>query len=462
MSELIQGVKLKFELPFTLPKPVSFPFESIGDFRPITRIPKYDYSLEKKIMKEIAKQKQEEQFNMLKQAQQQLSMVDLIASRKNRHKGKEPEKADARPSSSGGETRLLKPQSESGTSRLQNSAPAESMDLQSPHQQDVKADTPATTHTTLLATPGDNLTMVPTVKVERPHSAGPGVPTTQSSMSQSSNAAPVHSQATTTTAAAAAARPEAIASSYPTHQIGHAENLKKPPAITPQHPTNMPLGFAIRPAPSQPLRPLAMSGASGSNVGFHSMVDLPLNRPPQQQPQQQQPQPHLYQHVQPRPQMRPVHQQQLTPASTRPDASAFRFSTSFGNNATPTNMLQSSQDSTAMRPVLPPKPDEWKPQSSGSGFGGSSISSAGAPPVPPRRKQSLQNPPAIPPKPLAFSEFDYAADGPSALGSIESPDHVEQLSTLLSMGFSRPQAIHALEMYDYDVNKASNYLIDKA
>ncbi|KAJ1834827.1 hypothetical protein LPJ63_001642 [Coemansia sp. RSA 2711] len=113
MSELVQGVKLKFELPFKLPAPVSFPFESIGDFRPITRIPKYDYSLEKKIMKEIAKQKQEDQFNMLKQAQQQLSMVDLIASRKYRHKGKEPERSGTS-ASSGGNSQLLKPSSEGG------------------------------------------------------------------------------------------------------------------------------------------------------------------------------------------------------------------------------------------------------------------------------------------------------------------------------------------------------------
>ncbi|KAJ2451678.1 hypothetical protein EV183_003454 [Coemansia sp. RSA 2336] len=448
MSELIQGVKLKFELPFTLPKPVSFPFESIGDFRPITRIPKYDYSLEKKIMKEIAKQKQEEQFNMLKQAQQQLSMVDLIASRKHRHKGKEPE--SVRPSSSGGETQLLKPHSEGGTSRLQNSAPADAMAAQSSHQQNAKADTPASTQAALSATPADKLAVVPTVKVERPHSAGPGVPTTKSSTDQSANAGPGYSQAIT--AATTATSSAAISASYPAHPAGHVGNLEKPPAITAQQPANMPLGFAIRPPP---LRPVAASGAPSSNMGFHSMVELPL---------QQQLRPQPYPQVQPRPQMRPA-PQQLTPAPVRPDTSAFRFSTSFGNNVAPANVVQpTSQNSTApMRPALPPKPDEWKPQPSGSGFGQQpSTSSAGAPPVPPRRKPSLQNPPAIPPKPLAFSEFDYAADGPSTLGSIESPDHVEQLSMLLSMGFSRPQAIHALEMYDYDVNKASNYLIDKA
>ncbi|KAJ2889641.1 hypothetical protein GGI21_006488, partial [Coemansia aciculifera] len=120
MNEHVQGVKLRFELPFKLPAPVSFPFESIGDFRPISRIPKYDFSLEKKIMKEIAKQKQDDQFNMLRQAQQQLSMVDLIASRKNRHKGKEPERT-----AQGSVTptpAITKPRSDSGVTRPQSAA----------------------------------------------------------------------------------------------------------------------------------------------------------------------------------------------------------------------------------------------------------------------------------------------------------------------------------------------------
>ncbi|KAJ1801977.1 hypothetical protein LPJ75_006328, partial [Coemansia sp. RSA 2598] len=134
MAELVQGVKLKYELGGSLPKPVSFPFESIGDYRPVSQIPKYDFTLEKQIMKEIAKQKQTEQYNALKQAQQQLTMVDIIASRKNRRKGKEPDRSSsaaagatnaslqaslARPSS---DTGVLRPRQDHGASASTNQA----------------------------------------------------------------------------------------------------------------------------------------------------------------------------------------------------------------------------------------------------------------------------------------------------------------------------------------------------
>ncbi|KAJ2341991.1 hypothetical protein GGF43_006040, partial [Coemansia sp. RSA 2618] len=185
MSELVQGVKLKFELPFKLPAPVSFPFELIGDFRPITRIPKYDYSLEKKIVKEIAKQKQEDQFNMLKQAQQQLSMVDLIASRKNRHKGKAPDRNSMVSTNTDPESQLLKPSSESGVSRLQNSAPAEAAASRPEQpwnqQQRPRPATPLSALAASTATPADELAAVPALQVERPHSAGPSVPVVQPS-----------------------------------------------------------------------------------------------------------------------------------------------------------------------------------------------------------------------------------------------------------------------------------------
>ncbi|KAJ2642599.1 hypothetical protein GGF44_001579, partial [Coemansia sp. RSA 1694] len=132
-----------------------------------------------------------------------------------------------------------------------------------------------------------------------------------------------------------------------------------------------------------------------------------------------------------------------------------------------------SQSNAASRPALPPKPDEWKSgTSAATGAPPPSVveplstSSSGPLPLPPRRPVNQSDPaaPAIPPKPFtSFSEFDYARDEPSGLNSSEQGSgHVEQVNTLVSMGFSRPQALQALEMYDYDVNKASNYLIDKA
>ncbi|KAJ2458363.1 hypothetical protein GGI02_006017, partial [Coemansia sp. RSA 2322] len=187
MSEHVQGVKLRFELPFKLPVPVSFPFESIGDFRSINHIPKYDFSLEKKIMKEIAKQKQEDQFNMLRQAQQQLSMVDLIASRKNRHKGKEPERsADGKARTDAGSS-LIKPQSDSGVSRLQSTAAAtgsyglaeaakheQGAALAQPQQQaKVQESSNPPIHFGSTVSPVGMAAAIQSSQVERPHSAEP-------------------------------------------------------------------------------------------------------------------------------------------------------------------------------------------------------------------------------------------------------------------------------------------------
>ncbi|KAJ2508841.1 hypothetical protein H4217_008463 [Coemansia sp. RSA 1939] len=162
-----------------------------------------------------------------------------------------------------------------------------------------------------------------------------------------------------------------------------------------------------------------------------------------------------------------------------------RFSSSFGTSPAVAN---SSTPSSTSIPALPPKPDELKPyahKASGSPTSHKpqpaatpSVPSTGParpqfkygygpivpPPLPKRQNDTQgQQPPALPPKPFAsFSEFDYTTDGPGALGSGSQTEHVEQLNTLLSMGFSRPHAIHALEMHDYDVNMASNYLIDKS
>ncbi|KAJ1734262.1 hypothetical protein LPJ61_001166 [Coemansia biformis] len=328
MSDLVQGVKLKFELPFTLPVPVSFPFESIGDFRPITRIPKYDYALEKRIMKDIKRQKQEDQFSMLRQAQQQLSMVDLIASRKTRHKGKEPERKSMAVVPSIGAGSLLKPSSEGGVGRQQ----------------------------------GDTA-------LSGPYMSG-------------------------------------IQDAY----------------LAPR-PANAPFGVGVRPGAGVQPQATAAPPSLGLGFGYPGVV---RPSPGQQRPQ---PQPPAIQH-QLRPQQTALPHQQPQPslrADQHPAAHNPRFSTSFGMGSGAPGAAQMLQAAAAMRPALPPKPDEWKPQ------------------------------------PFeAFSEFDYATGAPGSMGSSDSAGHVEQLNLLLGMGFSQPQAIHALEMYDYDVNQASNYLIDKA
>ncbi|KAJ2162727.1 hypothetical protein GGF46_000452 [Coemansia sp. RSA 552] len=471
MSELVHGVKLKFELPFKLPAPVSFPFELIGDFRPITRIPKYDYSLEKKIMKDIVKQKQEDQFNMLKQAQQQLSMVDLIASRKSRHKGKEPDRTAE-------ESRLQRARSESGASKQSASAAGgphastsagpeplqgQPRPQQAPAANDTKVD---------AAPPVDTLAVDPSLQAERPHSAGPGIPLAQTAAGVISTTAAKSQEFPLPPPGAAqtGAGPGSAAPSQPIQHAGPAQYVARPglqprpklqfPAPGPPRseagPGVGPMGFVMPQRAEQHYRPGTIPGlaaaGTNSNVGFTSMVELPLHRPQQGAASLPASVP-----IQPNP-----HSTMLNSGGS--SSSNNRLSASFGVGPPASNPPRQSLEPSPLRPALPPKPAEWQ-NTPNSGVAGSLRPAAGSsmpPPVPPRRAQPQQDPaaPAIPPKPFTtFSEFDYEADGQ---GSSDSAGHVEQLNTLLSMGFSRPQAIHALEMYDYDVNKASNYLIDKA
>ncbi|KAJ1737530.1 hypothetical protein LPJ72_000403 [Coemansia sp. Benny D160-2] len=381
MSELLNGVKLKFELPFKIPTPVSFPFESIGTFRPITRIPKYDYSLEKTIVKEIAKRKQEDQYDQLRQAQQQLSMVDLIASRKSRHKGKEPDRNSTTFGTSSESNVLVRPSSESGVTRPAKSKAAD------------------------IAASSEQL----------------------SASLSASNRNDLSSNAAVQKSGAAVAEMKA-----PSQQQ----------MFTPQ--PMMQTGSPL----------MKDSGHQGPGQPFLGMTSM----------------------------MQP---QQNTVAPPNDLRFNNRFSSSFGTSPAVAN---SSTPSSTSIPALPPKPDGLKPyahKASGSPTSHKpqpaatpSVPSTGParpqfkygygpivpPPLPKRRNDTQgQQPPALPPKPFAsFSEFDYTTDGPGALGSGSQTEHVEQLNTLLSMGFSRPHAIHALEMHDYDVNMASNYLIDKS
>ncbi|KAJ2881514.1 hypothetical protein IWW38_005788 [Coemansia aciculifera] len=186
----------------------------------------------------------------------------------------------------------------------------------------------------------------------------------------------------------------------------------------------------------------------------------------QMPPTQQQ---HLPLHSQAGPSM-PVSQQAIAP---RIEPKPSQLSSPFGSHTTWSQGAPPNQGNASSRPALPPKPEEWKSSvSAAAGTPSSPVaessfaSSSGPLPLPPRRLMNQPDPaaPAIPPKPFtSFSEFDYARDDSLGVGSSEQGGgHVEQVSTLVSMGFSRPQALQALEMYDYDVNKASNYLIDKA
>ncbi|KAJ2801065.1 hypothetical protein H4S07_005025 [Coemansia furcata] len=234
---------------------------------------------------------------------------------------------------------------------------------------------------------------------------------------------------------------------------------------------NFSTGYAAQSSAGQQAVVSAIASGGGLGSMFGPGMGNAAPRPLQQQ-QQLQPSPQFLTHMQIQPQQQQQQQQynQSGPPMTMPQQTNMpRIETKPGR----IQEVPPSQSNVASRPALPPKPDEWKlgasAQLSSSAVEPvqSSFASTGGPlPLPPRRTVNQVDPaaPAIPPKPFtSFSEFDYARDEPSGAGNPEqSSGHVEQVGTLISMGFSRPQALQALEMYDYDVNKASNYLIDKA
>ncbi|KAJ2005691.1 hypothetical protein H4R26_001818 [Coemansia thaxteri] len=517
MSEHVQGVKLRFELPFKLPVPVSFPFESIGDFRSINHIPKYDFSLEKKIMKEIAKQKQEDQFNMLRQAQQQLSMVDLIASRKNRHKGKEPERsADGKARTDAGSS-LIKPQSDSGVSRLQSTAAAtgsyglaeaakheQGAALAQPQQQaKVQESSNPPIHFGSTVSPVGMAAAIQSSQVERPHSAEPAVTITQPAPAIRPAQPTVSQQMYPPSSNPLASSAASMAGLLPAYHQQVSANIQpspnqqslqssRPAAYMSMAPAGSPMYqspmFSSRYSSQQPSAGqqaphnfMSSPGGFGARPGPGNMGVQAFQ---QQLRPQSQPRPQYQVHLPPQQQQQPqppLSQQQYNQSSSQqinltiPNPRPNRLSTSFGPGPSWAQEAPASQNDAASRPALPPKPDEWKPapftvsgtmpSATGDSTQHSSDSAYGPLPLPPRRppNQSDPAPPAIPPKPFTtFNEFDYAPDDPSGLNPVGQSGHVEQLNTLVNMGFSRPQAIQALEMYDYDVNKASNYLIDKA
>ncbi|KAJ2491438.1 hypothetical protein IWW37_002322 [Coemansia sp. RSA 2050] len=512
MNEHVQGIKLRFELPFKLPAPVSFPFESIGDFRPISRIPKYDFSLEKKIMKEISKQKQQDQFDMLRQAQQQLSMVDLIASRKNRHKGKEPERTfQAAAAGSAVTSPLTKPRSDSGVTRPQSAAASgvyagteagkrKQAEPSTPLTPQPKPQKPVQEPSGLLAqsgasmSPADTTAAVQGSQVERPHSAEPALTTSQPTTAIRP-IQPATSQQFAAGMTAATYRPTyqpvgnsmsaSMASMAGTPPNFHQSATIRPQGNMQQSQPSLQAGMyrpiasvtpSMYPSPNfstgypaqSSVRQQASLNAIAPSSGFGPMLSPGMNNmAPRPMQQQQQLQPQFQTHMQiPPPQQQPQPQLQYSQPSL-PMAAPRPI------DVPRTEPKPSWMQETPSRPALPPKPDEWKSGASTQPSlpatepaQSSSASTSGPLPLPPRRivKQPDPAAPAIPPKPFtSFSEFDYARDEPSGSSTLEqSSGHVEQVSTLVSMGFSQPQALQALEMYDYDVNKASNYLIDKA
>ncbi|PVU88363.1 hypothetical protein BB561_005901 [Smittium simulii] len=75
----LQGIKLKFKLPFNFPDTISLPLEFISE----TKSPKYDFELENRIINEEKAYKQEEEMQKMVLAQQQMFVMQYLSKKKH-------------------------------------------------------------------------------------------------------------------------------------------------------------------------------------------------------------------------------------------------------------------------------------------------------------------------------------------------------------------------------------------
>ncbi len=76
------------------------------------------------------------------------------------------------------------------------------------------------------------------------------------------------------------------------------------------------------------------------------------------------------------------------------------------------------------------------------------------------RKKAKQHDPM--PSQLSHSQLIEEPSGNGTDGTPAAEDDIEAVKTLCSMGFSRTQAVTALEQHDYDVQRALNSLLGKS
>ncbi|GJJ78751.1 hypothetical protein EMPS_11110 [Entomortierella parvispora] len=120
---------------------------------------------------------------------------------------------------------------------------------------------------------------------------------------------------------------------------------------------------------------------------------------------------------------------------------------------------------TPPRPPLPPPPPTSMMQGGatpGSGANGSPALRPALRPRPPKDHDvftGLTTPSKTPALPGSFPEDNSSVDQQQQV--VSAPPHAETLiNQLLNMGFTREQSRGALEKYDYDLEKATNHLLD--
>ncbi|KAJ1919297.1 hypothetical protein H4219_002059 [Mycoemilia scoparia] len=99
MYEPVVDIPMQFKLPFEVPSMVTNPFDQIRETQTVRQIPKYDFSLEVKVINEAKRQQEEDALQEAQKISEQLAMMEHQYNKKASGKGKEPEKLYQSPAS---------------------------------------------------------------------------------------------------------------------------------------------------------------------------------------------------------------------------------------------------------------------------------------------------------------------------------------------------------------------------
>ncbi|KAJ1975923.1 hypothetical protein H4R35_002924 [Dimargaris xerosporica] len=465
---VVADVPFGAQFGFELPTPVSLPFDYIMVTDSVSSIPKYDFSLEKKLANEMEDRRRREQLEALTDAQKKRNAEHILPAR----------------------------QHASTSSPLMATRHTLSLD-----------------HRHSVAVSGHGL-----ATLGRPTSSASALPFGRPASADLTQKIPVVESANALSPRPHAATPDPpkppltasyVAYSSPkiTHHTGYATSshplptaTTAPPSSTAESAMSPAASFAILPNPQ------AMNASPSAHTMGPPQSSAPMSPPPTT--------------VGALPFNQHQHQQYLPQTSNPPSSSGYPTLSSPPAISMAQQWSQSPPVYSANYPLTMPisapasSPPSHPPAATGSCYPPSShrYDYPLNPALPPRPyptatpRPPIPNPPSVgpappplPPKTFQLSDYDYIQSAhpntllPPPPNSMPSagypdpapsvmPDHnqylgqaalsplgptgeddestVEQVRQLIAMGFSRTQAVHALEAYDYDLAKATNYLLD--
>ncbi|KAJ1970091.1 hypothetical protein IWQ62_000197 [Dispira parvispora] len=488
------GVTLDFELPRT----VSLPFDYIMDTTSVSAIPKYDFSLERKILDQIEERRTREQLQALTVAEQKrlteekLQALRAVSAHGLNSSGNLPKSAalgtasvTQRPISTSLTSAAMGPTERPGSVPPSASvAPMVAHDKSTSHLPAPQSQgdlSPPTSFSEVNNRPSSHIgnfaSLVANSGNIHPGSPAPGgYPPSGSSLPTHhprppvATSAPLSSPGSASVAAVVSTASAMMPSSpqlYPPTTTTGASSISAYPAPYPPHSAGGPpaphhhysSSLHATPLASEPVRPTSNDyptphrpTSASPHLSYRPALPAkpadwrPGNQAPGSDPM---PPPPSTSVAPPPPSAGGSQPPPLPPKS-------FKLSDYDYIQSAHANTLLPPASSTQQSPL-----DALPVPHTGTSTHGEGPSSAHPNPYPPTN----QGPP--PPTTTASTAMPYPADYMGLSHNPISPYHddndpntVQQVRDLVDMGFSRTQAVHALEMFDYDLAKATNYLLD--